>query len=387
MNKQGYSTMTSISDNMASQASNEFNVRKARTEDDYFNEDDETDYRIGAKPKKKEEALPYQPAPGSPGGSASEAKKSKKDESDSEEDPLDAFMANLEKDAQKQGLKATDKKNTDMGAAAGGHRGQTKEWSSSSNKGVRADIEDADEEESYYKWLEENPNAGRIGGDDDDGLEIEYDEDGNPIAPAKSKHIDPLGPFDHSSVNYETFERNFYTEHPDIAGLSRIQVIDLQHKLGIRVSGASPPKPVSSFGHFGFDDTLLKAIRKSEFTQPTPIQSQGIPALLSGRDCIGIAKTGSGKTAAFLWPMLVHIMDQRRLEKGNGCVDSILQVCFLQVGEGGRTYCFSVSSNERAGHADLHRGQEIWSGLRSRGCLRLRWWLQVGAVESLRGRS
>ena len=71
-----------------------------------------------------------------------------------------------------------------------------------------------------------------------------------------------------------------------------------------RVSGASPPKPVSSFGHFGFDDALIKAIRRSEFAQPTPIQSQAIPALSSGRDCIGIAKTGSGKTAAFLWPML-----------------------------------------------------------------------------------
>ena len=70
------------------------------------------------------------------------------------------------------------------------------------------------------------------------------------------------------------------------------------------MSGASPPKPVSSFGHFGFDDVLIKAIRKSEFAQPTPIQAQAIPALSSGRDCIGIAKTGSGKTAAFLWPML-----------------------------------------------------------------------------------
>ena len=50
-------------------------------------------------------------------------------------------------------------------------------------------------------------------------------------------------------------------------------MIDLQQKLGIKVSGASPPKPVSSFGHFGFDEALLKAIRKSEFTQPTPIQA------------------------------------------------------------------------------------------------------------------
>ena len=37
---------------------------------------------------------------------------------------------------------------------------------------------------------------------------------------------------------------------------------------------------------------------------------QGLPIALSGRDIIGIAKTGSGKTAAFVWPMLIHIMDQ-----------------------------------------------------------------------------
>ena len=49
-------------------------------------------------------------------------------------------------------------------------------------------------------------------------------------------------------------------------------MIDLQHKLGVHVSGAVPPRPVTSFGHFGFDDTLLKAIRRSDFTQPTPIQ-------------------------------------------------------------------------------------------------------------------
>ena len=112
------------------------------------------------------------------------------------------------------------------------------------------------------------------------------------MVPIKSKHIDPLAALDHSQIEYKPFQKCFYEEHPDIFGLSPIQIIDLQHKLGIRVSGASPPKPVSSFAHFGFDDHLIKAIRKSEFAQPTPIQAQAIPALLSGRDCIGIAKTG-----------------------------------------------------------------------------------------------
>ncbi len=184
---------------------------------------------------------------------------------------------------------------------------------------------------------------------------MEYDADGNPIAPTKPKYIDPLPPIDHDKIEYKPFVRNFYNEHPDIAGLSGIQVIDLQHKLGTHISGAAPPKPVTSFGHFGFDEHLMKAIRKSEFTQPTPIQAQGIPALLSGRDVIGIAKTGSGKTAAFLWPMLVHIMDQSRLLKGDGPIGLILvptrelalQI-YAEAKKFGKVYDVAVSSRRLA---------------------------------------
>lgn len=49
-----------------------------------------------------------------------------------------------------------------------------------------------------------------------------------------------------------------------------------------------------------------------------------MPIALSGRDMIGIAKTGSGKTAAFIWPMLVHIMDQKELEAGEGPIAIIV---------------------------------------------------------------
>ena len=68
----------------------------------------------------------------------------------------------------------------------------------------------------------------------------------------------------------------------------------------------------------------MKSIRKAGYTQPTPIQAQGVPVALSGRDIIGIAKTGSGKTAAYLWPLLIHIMDQRELKKGDGPIGLIL---------------------------------------------------------------
>ena len=177
---------------------------------------------------------------------------------------------------------------------------------------------------TVYRWLEENPNAGKQLEDDDELDHIDYDADGNPIVPEKNKHIDPLPPIDHSEINYENFTKNFYEEHPDISSLSRIQVIDLQQKLNVKVSGPTPPRPVSSFAHFGFDESLMKSIRKSEFTQPTSIQATAIPSVLSGRDVLGIAQTGSGKTCSFIWPMMVHIMDQRELRKAEGPIALIL---------------------------------------------------------------
>lgn len=81
--------------------------------------------------------------------------------------------------------------------------------------------------------MEENPLAGVQNEDSD--AELEYDEDGNPIPPAKNKEIDPLPPIDHSLIEYEEFEKNFYSVHSDISSLTSHQVHDLQKTLGIKV--------------------------------------------------------------------------------------------------------------------------------------------------------
>lgn len=62
----------------------------------------------------------------------------------------------------------------------------------------------------------------------------------------------------------------------------------------------------------------LDVIKKLNYTAPTPIQAQAVPAIMSGRDVIGVAKTGSGKTIAFLLPLFRHIKDQRPLEQMEG---------------------------------------------------------------------
>jgi ATP-dependent RNA helicase RhlE len=63
-----------------------------------------------------------------------------------------------------------------------------------------------------------------------------------------------------------------------------------------------------SFDTFGLHPTLLSAVDALGFTDPTPIQQAAIPAILGGRDVIGCAQTGSGKTAAYLLPMLHRLL-------------------------------------------------------------------------------
>jgi len=70
-------------------------------------------------------------------------------------------------------------------------------------------------------------------------------------------------------------------------------------------------------------------VNRSKFEKPTPIQAQAIPAIMSGRDLIGIAKTGSGKTLAFLLPMFRHIIDQPPLEDDDGPIGMLASLSLL----------------------------------------------------------
>ena len=58
------------------------------------------------------------------------------------------------------------------------------------------------------------------------------------------------------------------------------------------------------FTKFGLEAGILKAIHKSGYVRPTPVQEAAVPKVMQGHDVIAIAQTGTGKTAAFVWPML-----------------------------------------------------------------------------------
>jgi ATP-dependent RNA helicase DDX54/DBP10 len=66
---------------------------------------------------------------------------------------------------------------------------------------------------------------------------------------------------------------------------------------------------VGTWKGFGFDDSLVRGITKQGFKQPTPVQRLTIPLILQGHDCVAMARTGSGKTAAFLIPMIQRLRE------------------------------------------------------------------------------
>ena len=66
---------------------------------------------------------------------------------------------------------------------------------------------------------------------------------------------------------------------------------------------------MTSFNKLGLPDIILDSLKKINFTNPTPIQEQAIPAALDGNDILGSAQTGTGKTAAFALPMLAHLLN------------------------------------------------------------------------------
>jgi superfamily II DNA/RNA helicase len=77
------------------------------------------------------------------------------------------------------------------------------------------------------------------------------------------------------------------------------------------ISGAATNRGYMSFAHLGLSDKVLAAVAATGYTTPTPIQDQAIPHVLARRDVLGIAQTGTGKTAAFVLPMLTMLEQGR----------------------------------------------------------------------------
>ncbi|CAN9500960.1 unnamed protein product [Ophioblennius macclurei] len=101
-----------------------------------------------------------------------------------------------------------------------------------------------------------------------------------------------------------------YKEDRFIAGLAEEQVQRIKQELGIETQGTDVRRPIVEFEHCGFPATLGGNLKKAGYEVPTPVQMQMVPVGLTGRDVIASADTGSGKTIAFLLPVVIRALEK-----------------------------------------------------------------------------
>jgi len=95
---------------------------------------------------------------------------------------------------------------------------------------------------------------------------------------------------------------------------------------------------ISNFSELGVNESLCKALAARNYTTPTPIQARAIPLLLDGRDVLGVAQTGTGKTAAFAIPVLQQLAGSTSSPKPRALVLAPTRELAIQIGDGFRAY-------------------------------------------------
>ncbi|KAG9396973.1 DEAD/DEAH box helicase [Carpediemonas membranifera] len=149
-------------------------------------------------------------------------------------------------------------------------------------------------------------NAGGFGGDDGCNLG------------------EGLNDIDFANESLTEIPKNFYHEDPIVSARPDHEIQRILRDYDITTAGTDVPRPVTTFKEAGFVGDIQAIIDDAGFTKPTPIQAQGFPVALSGRNVVGIAATGSGKTLAFLLPATSHIRAQPPSEAGQGPIALIL---------------------------------------------------------------
>ncbi|XP_063056911.1 probable ATP-dependent RNA helicase DDX59 isoform X1 [Engraulis encrasicolus] len=110
----------------------------------------------------------------------------------------------------------------------------------------------------------------------------------------------------------EHHDQNYcYKEDEFISSLTEEQVQRVKRELGIVTAGQAVARPIIEFAHCQFPPVLSSNLNKAGYEAPTPVQMQMLPVALGGRDVLASADTGSGKTVAFLLPLVVRALEKR----------------------------------------------------------------------------
>lgn len=123
-------------------------------------------------------------------------------------------------------------------------------------------------------------------------------------------------------------QKNFSGIHPNVEARTpeECEIIRMRHGIDAKVFDQSVemPKPVEDLEEALFPDWAASVLRDRGWVKPSPIQIMAWPVALRGYDLIGIACTGSGKTMAYVLPMLIHIMAQPELRPAEGPIGLVL---------------------------------------------------------------
>ncbi|XP_066256081.1 uncharacterized protein [Euwallacea similis] len=126
------------------------------------------------------------------------------------------------------------------------------------------------------------------------------------------------------STDLIPFKKDFYVPHANTKNRTPEEIEKYRESKDIIVRGKDVPQPNFNFEESSFPDYIMNVLMSQGFDDPTAIQAQGWPVVLSGRDLVGIAQTGSGKTLAYMLPATVHINSQQRPQRGEGPIALIL---------------------------------------------------------------
>ncbi|KAE8726622.1 DEAD-box ATP-dependent RNA helicase 37 [Hibiscus syriacus] len=121
----------------------------------------------------------------------------------------------------------------------------------------------------------------------------------------RETEVNPFGGSDEADVTDQTFSEQ------ENSGIN----FDAYEDIPVETSGENAPPPVNTFSEIDLGELLNQNIRRCKYVKPTPIQRHAIPIVLGGRDLMACAQTGSGKTAAFCFPIISGIMSEQYVQR------------------------------------------------------------------------
>eukprot|EP00755_Sulcionema_specki_P032869 Sspe_Gene.99630::Locus_73322_Transcript_1_1_Confidence_1.000_Length_2073::g.99630::m.99630/K13116/DDX41, ABS; ATP-dependent RNA helicase DDX41 len=163
-------------------------------------------------------------------------------------------------------------------------------------------------------------------------------------------------------------ERMKSTWHPPgyVRDMTHEEATRIRQKKNIIVEGNDVCNPCLKFQDLRFPPALISALREKHIIEPTPIQQQALPAVLTGRDVIGVAFTGSGKTLVFVLPMIMFALEEERRMP-------------LQPGEG--PLCLAISPSRELAKQTAEVFQHYAGAMRKAGHPELRCMLAMGGIS------